>query len=106
MLELVFSQVGPWALVVLMGGGLVWLFAKGYFVPRAYLRELKQINATIWQAYQRECDAHTLTRKQNAELIELSRTSAKVLTAPSAAAGASVSVAEPEGDDGNAPTVA
>lgn len=105
MLELVFSQVGPW--VLLVGSWAVGAYAViRWLVPKSFLHEQQRINSRVWEAYQRECDAHDETRKQNAELLELSRTSARVLTAPVASTGVGTGPVAPEGGGGNAPAVA
>jgi hypothetical protein len=101
MFELVFTQDGPWVLLVAVICGGVWFIAT-HMVPKSYLRELKSINDRVWEAYERERAAHDVTRKQHAELIEeLGRTSTKVLTAPLMPAAP-----PPEGDDGDAHAVA
>ena len=102
MLEFVFSQVCPWVLVVTVLGGGFWLLAKGVLVPGSALRDHERLLEYSWKAYDREHARCELLEKQVDESMELSRTSAHVLTAAAKAAG----VGTPEGDGEDASTVA
>lgn len=94
MLEFVFSQICPWVLVVMLLGGAFWLLAKGILVPGSALQERERLIEYAWKAHDREHARCELLEKQLDESMELSRTSAHVLTAVAEAAG----VGAPQGD--------
>jgi hypothetical protein len=89
-------------LVVLLLGGGFWLLAKGILVPGSALNERERLIEYAWKAHDREHARCELLEKQLDESMELSRTSAHVLTAVAAAAG----VEATEGDGENAPSSA
>lgn len=101
MLEVVLTHDGPWALIVMLLAGGLWLVASGRWVPRSHLREMERINRLVWQAYEHEHEARTVADKQLGEMLELGRTTTHVLTAlptPQPAA--------PDGGDKDASAVA
>ena len=102
MLELVFSQVCPWVLVLAVLGCGFWLLATRKLVPGEALEDRERLLEYAWKAYDRERTRSELLEKQIDESMELGRTSAHVLTAAAKAAG----VGALEGDGENASTVA
>lgn len=101
--EFVFSQVCPWVLVLMLLAGGFWLLAKGILTPGSALRDRERLLDYAWKAYDREHAARELLEKQrDEESMELTRTSAHVLTAVAEAAG----IGTAKGDGEDASTVA
>jgi hypothetical protein len=92
-MQLVLSQGGPWAGLAFVG----YLLATGRLVSRSALRDRDRLVETYWKAWDREHARCELLEKQLDESMELSRTSAPVLTAVAQAAG--VGTSQGDGED-------
>lgn len=83
-LSLIFQQAGPWSIVALVVGAVVF----GYLVPRPLLKETRRV-ADIWrEAYEHEREGRVKAEAQRDELlVGYAETANRVIGALSVAAG-------------------